>query len=369
MFHHQFILCVCTISLALSSPQSYFHTTHGNGGSYTSISHGSGSPPVHEVPVRAQSRSYRAPAPTQHKPKPFIHHAQQPTTYNSPAPAAYHAPLTATYHSPTPTTYHSPAPPAYHSSAPSAYHSPAAPAYHAPAPSYHAPTHLPQSHGQAPNYSEKCGLDYVENPAEVCVPTLETECKQEDGGKGVELHQDEECHDVVRTVCVERHKVVDNEVCAYSYTLKPVVTEAKLVEAQWEKICHQDTICLNPHHVQTSYGAPTYCHEEIHEVCHLEPTLVPVIRPVSVSLPQPVEVCINKQVVLPFLECQKVKDRHCTLVPSTKKSYRYQIDKCNVVLGQPACQETVLQLPRQACLQRIDKIRTTYTSEEISYSG
>merc|ERR1712215_615061 len=175
--------------------------------------------------------------------------------------------------------------------------------------------------------------------------TLETECKQEDGGKGVELHQDEECHDVVRTVCVERHKVVDNEVCAYSYTLKPVVTEAKLVEAQWEKICHQDTICLNPHHVQTSYGAPAYCHEEIHEVC------------------------INKQVVLPFLECQKVKDRHCTLVPSTKKSYRYQIDKCNVVLGQPACQETVLQLPRQACLQRIDKIRTTYTSEEISYSG
>jgi len=328
MFHHQSLICVCTLSLALlTSPQSFFHTTHGNGGSYTSISHGAG--------AGAQARSYQAPQP----------HVQA-STYNAPAPAAaYHAPAAA-YHAPS-----------------AAYHAPAA-AYHTPAAAYHAPAHVAQ------NYGEKCTLDYVEEGAEVCVPTLETECKQEEGGRGVELHQDEECHDVVRTFCVERHNVVDNEVCAYSYTLKPVQAEAKLVEAHWEKVCHQDKICLNPQHVQPSYGAPpAYCHEEIHESCYLEPSLIPVIRPVTVSLPQPVEVCINKQVVLPFLECQKVKDRHCMLIPSAKKGYKYKIDKCEIGLGQPACQETVLQLPRQACLQRIEQIKTTYTAEEVSYSG
>jgi len=128
------------------------------------------------------------------------------------------------------------------------------------------------------------------------VPTLETKCDQEDGGQALELRTEEECQDVVRTVCVERHNVVDNEVCAYSYTLHPVPTEAKLVEPHWNEVCHQETICLNPHHVKPSYGAPANCHEEIHEHCALEPVLAPVVRPVTVSLPQPVEVCINKQV-------------------------------------------------------------------------
>merc|ERR1711955_110395 len=192
-------------------------------------------------------------------------------------------------------------------SSPTSLPCPAQVAYHAPAPSYHAPV---AAHGPAANYGEKCSLDYVEESAEVCVPTLETNCDQEDGGNGVELHQDEKCHDVVRTVCVERHDVIDNEVCAYSYQLKPVVSEAQLVEAHWEKVCHEDVVCLNPHHqVSSAYGAPAYCHEEIHETCHLEPTLVPVIRPVTISLPQPVEVCINKQIILPDIECHKVTDR------------------------------------------------------------
>lgn len=349
MFHHQSILCVCTLSLALSSPQSYFHTTHGDGGSFTSISHGAGARPLRQDPVQhAQARSYSAPA---------------PAAYHAPAPAAYHQlkPQRFVHHGQTS---------AYHAPAPAAYHAPAPVTYHAAAPSYQAPSHLPLAHGEAPNYSEKCGLEYVEEAAEVCVPTLETKCDQEEGGKGVELHQDEECHDVVRTVCVERHNVVDNEVCAYSYTLKPVVAEAKLVEAHWEEVCHEDTICLNPQHSQASYGAPpAYCHEEIHQRCHREPRLVPVVRPVTVSLPQPVEVCINKQVVLPFLECLKVKDRQCMLVARADKGYKYQIDKCTVVLGEPACQETVLQLPRQTCLQRIEKVRTTYSPAEVSYSG
>ena len=172
-------------------------------------------------------------------------------------------------------------------------------------------------------------MEYVEEPAEECVPTLETSCKHEEGGEGLRLRTDEKCSDVVRTVCVERHTVVDNEVCAFSYTLRPVATEAKLVEVHWAEVCHQETICLNPHHAPAGYGAPApaYCHKEVHETCHLEPSLEPVVRPVTVSLPQPVEVCINKQIVLPFLECEKVKDRHCMVVPRAEKGHKYQIDK------------------------------------------
>ena len=61
---------------------------------------------------------------------------------------------------------------------------------------------------------------------------------------------------VVRTVCVERQRAEDFEICAFSFTLKvlffqiqiefrcglmlqPVTTEANIVEPVWKEICHQ----------------------------------------------------------------------------------------------------------------------------------
>jgi len=365
MFHHKFILLACTLAPTFSTPQTFFHTTHGNGGSYTSISHGAGAP-------QAQSRAYNAPAPTQGygapapssgygapaqsgygapaaapAPTPFVHHGVQQQSYHAPQPApvqhaVYHAPVVAV--APVATYHHAPAVKAYH--------------------------HAPVAHAAAPQYEEKCALDYEEQAGEVCVPTLETQCDHVDGGMSVELHEEEECHDVIRTVCTERHTVVDNEVCAYSYALHPVDTEAQLVEPHWEKVCNQESVCLNPVAApHAGYGAPrpSYCHEEIHETCLLEPTLVPVIKPVTIQLPQPVEVCINKQVVLPHIDCQKAKDRHCMVVPVAEKGHPYQIDKCDVVLGEPACQETVLQLPKQVCKEKINIVKTVYATEEVAY--
>ena len=40
--------------------------------------------------------------------------------------------------------------------------------------------------------------------------------------------------------------------------------------------------------------------------CHQDPSLVPVVKPVSIKLPQPEETCIIKQVLLPRVECQQV---------------------------------------------------------------
>lgn len=212
----------------------------------------------------------------------------------------------------------------------------------------------------------------MELAAKVCLPAVESQCEQEEGGAELLLRTEEECHEVVRTVCTERFNVADNEVCAYTYTLQPVPTEARLVEARWDEVCHQDTICLNPQRSHNpGYGAPApaYCHQETHETCVLEPRLEVIVRPLTVSLPRPVEVCINKQVVLPFLECEKVKDRQCQAAARAVKGREYQIDKCTLSLGEPACQETLLQLPRQACLKRVEKVKTIYTAEEVSYSG
>merc|ERR1711887_122759 len=215
MFLHKFLLYVCTaVPLTTSSPQSYFHN-FGNQGTYTSVSHGSSSA-VHHPPQQPQP--YGASSPTV---KSF---------YNAPVakPAAYHAPL------PKPYVHH----------------------HHQPRPSYHHLAHhaAPPPHGPGVDYGrEKCSVDYVEKDAEVCVPTFKTECEKEDVKNGLVIKQQEECYQVTKTVCTETEDIVDNEVCAYSFTLVPVETEAKLVDVKWEKSCTEDTICVNPHHTPGGY--------------------------------------------------------------------------------------------------------------------
>jgi len=224
MFHHQSLLYVSLLlSGVCSSPQTYFQTGSVGGGTFTSVTFGSG--------AGAQT-----------------HHVQ-----HGGASHAVHA--THAVH-----TNHG-----------------------------HHATYGVHPHARAGslNHGEKCDLVQVELDAEVCLPTLESSCEQEVGGKALDLFVKEYCHEVVRTYCTERTQVQDIEVCAYSYRLKETPAEAKLVEAHWEQVCHQDSICVTPPH--PSYGYKPSCHEEIRETCILEPRLVDVVRPVSVQLPQPVE--------------------------------------------------------------------------------
>merc|ERR1712215_135700 len=242
-----------------------------------------------------------------------------------------------------------------------------------PRPSFHHPAQhaAPPPHGPGVDYGrEKCNVDYVEKDAEVCVPTFKTECEKEDVKNGLVIKQQEECYQVTKTVCTETEDIVDNEVCAYSFTLVPVETEAKLLDVKWEKSCTEDTICVNPHHTPGGYAAPTHCVEEYRHVCYLSPVLYPVIKKIVIKLPKPVETCINKQVLLPRLECQKVHERRCMLVPRTPPGPTVKLDKCSIVVGDPTCTDTILQLPRQGCLQKLTKLRTVYQVEEqVSYTG
>merc|ERR1712123_265407 len=308
MFPHKSLLYVCTVALTTSSPQSYFHN-FGNQGTYTSVSQGS-TTGLH------------------HQPAPAAYSPHAPAAYKRPAPAytqpAYHAPAPAPtiksfYHAPVakPASYHAALPKPYvhhHQPRPSYHH----PQPHAqPQPHAHPPPHAqPRPHGPGIEYDrEKCAVDYVEEKAEVCVPTFKTDCEREDVKNGLVIKQQEECYQVTKTVCTETEEIVDNEVCAYSFTLVPVETEAKLVDVKWEKSCADDTICLNPHHAPGGYAAPTHCVEEYRHVCHLSPALYPVFKKVVIKLPKPVETCINKQVLLPRLECDQVHERRCMLAP------------------------------------------------------
>jgi len=184
------------------------------------------------------------------------------------------------------------------------------------------------------------------------------------------IKQQEECYQVVKTICTETEEIVDNEVCAYSFNLIPVETEAKLVDVKWEKSCADDTICVNPHHVAGGYAAPTHCVEEYRHVCHLSPVLFPVVKKVVIKLPQPVETCINKQVLLPRVECDQVQERRCMLAPKTQPGPLIKLDQCEVKVGEPTCSDALLQLPRQACLAKINRQRIVYQVEEnLGYVG
>merc|ERR1711892_202009 len=274
MFPHKSLLYVCTVALTTSSPQSYFHN-FGNQGTYTSVNHGSTT---------------------------GLHHQPAPAAYKPPSQAVYKQPASQpAYHAPAPAPtiksfYHAPVakPAAYPAALPKPYVH-----HHQPRPSYTLPQpHAqPRPHGPGIEYDrEKCAVDYVEKKAEVCVPTFKTDCEREDVKNGLVIKQHEECYQVTKTICTETEEIVDNEVCAYSFTLVPVETEAKLVDVKWEKSCADDTVCLNPHHAPGGYAAPTHCVEEYRHVCHLSPVLYPVIKKVVIKLPKPVETCINKQV-------------------------------------------------------------------------
>jgi len=265
-------------------------------------------------------------------------------------------PVRQAYHQPV-TTYHRPA---------ATYQKPVT-TYQKPVTTYHQPSATQYSRPVAaaprPQYGEKCTLDYVEEYAQVCTPTLEKECTQELVPAGVKLSQEYDCYPVTRTVCAEDEDIEIVEVCAVSYTLEEVPAEAQLVDVKWEKKCVEEVVCVNPHSIG-AYHASAYCKEQIKTVCVLGPVVYPAKAPVLMKLPQPYEVCITKDIVLPRVKCQQVSDKRCATVPRILPGDEVSIDRCTVSLGQEVCKDTNIKLPRQACLEKFTKTKLVYEYEE-----
>ena len=226
-----------------------------------------------------------------------------------------------------------------------------APGYgYAPAP--YAPAHHAPAYGgyggygyEAPKHN--CSVLDVVETAEVCTPTIVTECNPV--ALPIKIIVDIDfTYTVTRTVCTESIEVVPQEVCTYSYDQTTEDTTAKTVEVTFEKIVDVQmvTVC-QPGHGYGGYGH-NYCKEVAQETAYNAPVVTPVDVPVTVAYPAPVKTCVDKPINLPVVTCADLTEDRTIQVPTVEDS-EVTVDKCVAKLGEPACQKVELTLPKQVC--------------------
>jgi len=227
--------------------------------------------------------------------------------------------------------------------APPPYHAPSYGGYHQPSYGYEHPKH-------------NCSVQDVVEPAEVCTPTIVTECNDVD--LPIKIIVDKEfCYTVTRTVCTESIDEIDNEVCSYSYQPKEEVTTGKTVEVTFAKECETQmvTVCQPAqyggygHHGHGGYGH-NYCKEVAQETCYNVPVVTVVEPEVTVTYPEPIKTCVNKPILLPRISCEDLSEEKCITVPEVEDS-SVSVAKCVAGLGAPACQAVELTLPKQVCVE------------------
>jgi len=306
-------------------------------------------------PAQIQTPAYSAPAPVHHAPPPAVYHT--PTTYHTqapvyptaapvyPKPATYHttAPV---YHTPT-AVYHKPAT-VYHKQATvypkpaTVYHKPVT-VYHKPATVYHQPT--PQYHTPKQN----CSVVDEVIKAKVCTPAFETKCTTVDVTVKAIVDK-EQCQDITRTVCTTADEVIENNICVYSYEKQSEKTVATTVAVTYAKECTNQkvTVCQpSQGYSHQSYGQQ-YCKEDYQKTCYNVPKVTPVEKKVSVVFPSPVKSCSDKPITIPRVSCEDLIENKCITVPDVKDEIK-KVEKCEVSLAEPSCQEVSLTLPKQVC--------------------
>jgi len=232
----------------------------------------------------------------------------------------------------------------------------AAPAYGHPAPAYgHPAPYAPAPHHgygyEQPKHN--CSVLDVVEIAEVCTPTIVTECN--DVALPIKIIVDiPYTYTVTRTVCTESIDVVPQEVCTYSYGQKTEDTTAKTVEVTFEKKTDVQmvTVCQpGPagygHGGYGGYGH-NYCKEVAQETAYNVPVVTPVDVPVTVAYPEPIKACVDKPINLPVVTCADISEERTIQVPSVEDS-EVIVAKCVAGLGEPACQKVELTLPKQVC--------------------
>jgi hypothetical protein len=246
--------------------------------------------------------------------------------------------------------------PAYGHPAPAYGHH--APAYGHPAPAYghHAPAYGGYGYEQP---KHNCSVIDVVEKAEVCTPTIATECNDVELAIKVIVAK-EFCYDVTRTVCEESIEIIPNEVCTYSYEPQDEATTAKTVEVVFTKETKTQmvTVC------QPGYGGyghggyghggygHQYCNEVAQETQYNVPSVPAIDVDVTVTYPKPVKTCVDKPISLPRVACNDITVEKCIQVPEVEDS-SVSVAKCVAKLGEPECIEVELTLPKQVCVELV----------------
>ena len=219
--------------------------------------------------------------------------------------------------------------------------------------SAHQTTHLPILH-QAPHHHHvaprhNCTLERVMESTEVCTPTVATTCITMDLPVK-KVMEKQQCEEVVRTVCSTETDMIENEVCVYTYMPKSLQAEATTVSVSFEKECMDQmvTVCqANPGQGYHSYGH-TYCKEVTQHTCYNSPMAMPMVEPVTITVPEAMMKCENRPISLPRVTCQNLTEQKCFMVPEVMEEME-TVEKCEVGLGSPNCQMVELDLPKQIC--------------------
>ena len=197
-----------------------------------------------------------------------------------------------------------------------------------------------------------------------------------------------QCYPVTKTVCTESVSVVANEICVYTYGPKEVYfhnilysrrflvlktntrnsetciifrmnqlfplqvdTTAKTVSVVYSTPCtvQMVTVC-DPGYQAYGYGHEVHCKEVGQETCYNEPALVDDIQPQSVIFPEPSEVCVQKPIDLVVVSCEDIVTEKCIIVPEIEDGTEV-LQVCKPQLGEPDCQDIVLELPKERCIE------------------
>merc|ERR1719266_964385 len=226
---------------------------------------------------------------------------------------------------------------------------------------HHAVHHAPVHHGFAPvhapvyGYEEpkhNCSVVDVVEIAEVCTPTIATECNDVD--LPIKVIVDVPfSYTVKKTVCTESIEVIPQEVCVYSYKQVSEDTVAKTVEVTFEKVTDVQmvTVCQPGHHGYGGYGH-NYCKEVAQETAYNVPVVTAVDIPVTVAYPAPEKNCVDKPINLPVVSCAVIEEERTITVPTVEDS-TVTVQKCIAKIGEPACQKVELTLPKQVCVELV----------------
>ena len=226
---------------------------------------------------------------------------------------------------------------------------PALHAVHYPVASPHHPVahaaHHPVAHTlHYPVAAHNCSVDMVVQTGEVCVPTITTNCAP------VKLMvkrvvEKQQCQEITRTVCSEGKETIDNEVCVFTYMAKAVEAMASKVVVSYSKECmkHLVTECEPAH----AYGQG-YCKEVALDTCYNTPMVEPIEETITLTLPEAVEKCENRPIMVPTVTCLNMVDERCFMVPQLVEDME-MVERCEAMVGPPACSMVELTLPRQVC--------------------
>merc|ERR1719266_2186058 len=92
-------------------------------------------------------------------------------------------------------------------------------------------------------------------------------------------------------------------------------------------------------------GEHQYCREEYQTQTYKVPLVTePLDIEVTVSVPEPKEVCVTKDIVITEVKCADIEEEKCFNVAKYEAAER-TIDQVGIILGEPNCNAVTLTLP------------------------